>query len=116
MTVSSLELEFDLMWDELYPEIDLETEVKIICDRRYKYDYVHLESLTCIELQGQIWHKGGHNTGSGLMRDYEKFNLAQQLGYVVFQLSREMITEQWIDIIAATIKQRLQLLNYSQNS
>ena len=40
------------------------------------------------------------------MRDYEKLNLAQQQGYCVFQLSGEMITEQWLKAIAETIRDR----------
>lgn len=27
-----------------------------------------------VEVNGGIWQKGGHNTGAGLLRDYEKAN------------------------------------------
>jgi hypothetical protein len=107
MTISTLEREFDYLWEHLYPEIDLECEVKIIPKRLFRFDYVHLESKVVIELNGQIWRKGGHNSGDGLLRDYEKLNLAQSLGYVTFQLSGEMITEYWLEIIANTIISRI---------
>lgn len=105
--ISSLEFEFDLMWEELFPELDLETEVKLIPKRRFKFDYYCPLSKCAIEINGQIWHTGGHNTGKSLMRDYEKLNLAQSLGYIVFQLSGEMINERWLTIIANTIKSRI---------
>lgn len=106
MSISSLEFEFDLMWEELFPDLDLETEVRLIPQRRFKFDYVNIAAKVAIELNGQIWHKGGHSTGKSLMRDYEKLNLAQQQGYCVFQLSPEMITETWLNAIAQTIRDR----------
>lgn len=112
--ISSLESEFDLMWNELFPDLDLETEVRLIPERRFKFDYFCPESKCAIEIQGQIWHAGGHNTGRSLMRDYEKYNLAQSLGYTVFQLSGEMINEEWLTIIANTIKRRIKERNLKQ--
>ena len=106
MSISCLEFEFDLLWDELYPDLELETEIRIIPHRRFKFDYVNFPAKVAIEINGQIWHKGGHNTGKSLMRDYEKLNLAQQHGYCVFQLSKEMITETWLKAIADTIRSR----------
>lgn len=115
MSISSLEFEFDLLWDELFPDLDLETEVRLIPKRRFKYDYVNFSAKVAIEINGQIWHKGGHSTGKSLMRDYEKLNLAQQHGYCVFQLSKEMISETWLRAIADTIRfRRLELLPLSE--
>ena len=108
MSISSLEFEFDLLWDDLFPDLDLDTEVRLIPKRRFKFDYVNFPAKVAIEINGQIWHKGGHSTGKSLMRDYEKLNLAQQEGYCVFQLSKEMITEQWLKAIADTIRNRTQ--------
>ena len=106
MPLSKLELQFDALWESLYPALDLEVEQQLIPNRRFRFDYVHLGSKVAVELNGQIWHKGGHSSGSGLLRDYEKLNLAQQSGYVVFQLSAEMINERWLNLIAHTIKAR----------
>ena len=106
MSISSLEFEFDLLWDDLFPDLDLATEVRLIPKRRFKFDYVNFPAKVAIEINGQIWHKGGHSTGKSLMRDYEKLNLAQQHGYCVFQLSKEMITETWLKAIADTIRDR----------
>ena len=106
--ISLLEQKFDFLWEQLFPEIDLDTEVRLIEGRRFKYDYVSIAGSCCVEINGQIWQVGGHSTGKGLMRDYEKLNLAQSLGYCVFQLSSEMITEEWLTLIANTIISRSQ--------
>jgi very-short-patch-repair endonuclease len=100
---SHLELRFDRLWEELFPDIDLEAEVCLVPGRRFRYDYVHFEAKVAIEINGQIWRKGGHSSGKGLKRDYEKSNLAQLLGYCVFQLSEDMIEESWLNKIATKI-------------
>ncbi|MGL5807005.1 MAG: hypothetical protein ACRC11_16450 [Xenococcaceae cyanobacterium] len=106
MPVSSLELEFDSLWESLYPDLDLETEVLLIPGRKFRFDYAHIEAKVAIELNGQIWRLGAHSSGTGLQRDYEKLNLAQALGWCVFQLSSEMITRYWADKIAQVIRAR----------
>ena len=113
MSISCLEFQFDLLWEELFPELDLATEVRLIPQRRFKFDYVNFPGKVAIEINGQIWHKGGHSTGKSLMRDYEKLNLAQKEGYCVFQLSKEMITEKWLIAIAETIRDRCKTLTIS---
>lgn len=107
MTISSLEYEFDTLWEYLYPDIDLVAEYRAIPGRRFKFDYASIESSVLIEINGQIWHKGGHSTGKSLLRDYEKLNLAQAHGYCVFQLAAEMISEDWLRAIAQTICDRI---------
>jgi very-short-patch-repair endonuclease len=103
---SHLEREFENLWESLYPDIDLFTEEKLIPKRNFRFDYVHKESKVAIEINGQIWVKGGHSSGKGLLRDYEKLNLVQSLGYTVFQLSGDMINEYWLNIIVKTIKKK----------
>ena len=72
--MSELEREFATLWVELYPTIDLHHEHQFIPPRRFRFDFAHLPTRTAIELQGGIWVKSGHNTGTGLLRDYEKLN------------------------------------------
>ncbi len=106
MSSSVLELEFESIWNSLYPEIDLYPEQRIIPNRRFRFDYVNFNAKVAIEINGQIWHKGGHSSGNGLIRDYQKNNLAIAHGFVVFQLSSEMIENDWLKIIAQTIQER----------
>lgn len=103
---SILEKRFENLWESLFPQIDLEAEVCLIPNRRFRFDYVNHEAKVAIEINGQIWQKGGHSSGTGIMRDYEKLNLAQKEGYIVFQLCCKMITKDWLSAIAQTIENR----------
>ena len=103
--MSELEREFADLWVELYPTIDLHHEHQFIPPRRFRFDFAHLPTKTAIELQGGIWVKSGHNTGTGLLRDYKKLNLATSMGWRVFMLAREMVNDEWLGSIAVAIQQ-----------
>ena len=103
---SKLEIEFEDLWLELYPDIDLVSEFKPIPKRRFRADYAHINSKVLIEINGGTWVKNGHSSGKGIERDYTKNNLCLYYGYVIFQLSSQMITKEWLDIIVKTIKDR----------
>lgn len=66
-------------------------EYQFAPNRRYRADWCWPESMVILEQNGGIWTKGGHNTGRGLLRDYEKANLAQLLGYVYLQVTPDQI-------------------------
>lgn len=100
---SSLESQFEHLWEYLYPNLDLEAEYRFHPVRRFRFDYAHLETRTAIEINGGRWSKSGHSSPSGLKRDYEKINLAILEGWVVFQLCDEMIDGDWLDKIASHI-------------
>ncbi len=104
---SHLEYKFDNLWDELYPEIELEAEVKLIPKRKFRYDYVHHDSKVIIEVNGGNWMGGRHTRPVNLVSEYEKLNLAQNLGFNVFILTGEMINERWLNLIATTIKMKI---------
>ena len=115
--VSPLEQKFDALWTLLFPDIDLEAEVSgLIPGRKFRFDYYHPESRIAIEVNGGIfgsknWATGetrpmGHNSASGIKRDYEKVNLAIREKIYVFMLSSEMINEKWLTLIAEEIKER----------
>jgi hypothetical protein len=101
---SNLEFRFDNLWNELHPDIELETEVKLIPKRRFRFDYVHLLSKIIIEVNGGNWAGGRHTRPANLVNEYEKLNLIQSMGYNVFILTGEMITERWLNLIAQSIK------------
>lgn len=73
-------------------------EVSPIPGRKFRFDFA-LKNLL-IECNGQTWTIGGHSSGSGLARDYEKAILAQLNGWRVFSFDKEMIFSgkalQWI--------------------
>jgi very-short-patch-repair endonuclease len=101
--MSELEQQFEILWDELFPNIDLDAEYRIIPHRRYRFDYVHHDSKIAIEINGGTFRKMGHSSPSGIKRDYEKLNLAHAMGWRVFQLTSEMINSDWLGIIAESI-------------
>lgn len=107
---SELELLFDHWWEFYFPDIDLDAEKCLIPDRDFRFDYVHYDAKVAIEINGGIWMKGNsaHSSGEGIQRDYEKNNLAIAAGYSTFWLSGDMINEEWLTIIANTIRDRLQ--------
>jgi len=53
--------------------------------RKFAFDFAWPDKKVAVEINGQIWCKGGHSSGVGLIRDYEKLNLAQANGWRVFQ-------------------------------
>lgn len=72
------ELEDKLAFQLRAVGIEFEQQVKI-AGCRYIWDFRIDKYL--IEVNGGIWHKGGHNTGKGLIRDYKKANAAASYGY-----------------------------------
>lgn len=108
MKESSTEKQFLDKWQKMYPVISLEKEVLLIPGRRFRFDFAHLPSKVAVEIQGGTYSRSpkSHNTGLGLDRDYEKNNLAQYHGYIVFQLSCKMITDDWLELIYESINCR----------
>jgi len=75
-----------------------DTEVVFAPPRKYRADYCWPAQKVIVERNGAIWITGGHSSGTGLLRDYAKLNLAQVEGwtYLVFtpdQLCSELAIE-----------------------
>jgi hypothetical protein len=105
MVESKLELKFSNEWLVRYPDIDLHSEYQFCPPRRFRWDFCHLETRIGIEIQGGIWmQRSGHSGGDGLLKDYEKYCFAAANGWRLFTLASEMITGEYIDLIADTIK------------
>ena len=68
-----------------------EREYRFAPPRRFRADFAYPEKKILVEVQGGIYTRGAHSRGTGLERDYEKINLAQLNGFMVFQFSRKMI-------------------------
>lgn len=68
-------------------------EFKAIPKRRFRWDLAYPESLILIEIQGGIWHRGGHSTGTGITRDCEKLNLASLAGFHCFAFTSGHIAD-----------------------
>ena len=103
---SDLEYLFSQLWLEKYPHIDLHSEYEFAKEigRKYRFDFAHVQTKIAVEINGGIYQRNsGHSSLNGLKRDYEKNSLAASLGWRVFTLSSEMITDYWLDLIAKAI-------------
>jgi very-short-patch-repair endonuclease len=90
MTKSNLEeLLLLLIRTEGLPEPEREYRFHPV--RRWRFDFSYPERKIGIEVQGGTYIRGAHSRGTGLERDYEKYNQAQVLGWDVYQFSRKMI-------------------------
>lgn len=70
------------------PEVEVEGLIEA---RKFRVDYLFRPERIVIECNGQIWKKGGHSSGTGLLRDYEKLNMLQAAGYRVFQYTPDQL-------------------------
>jgi len=75
--------------------IEHEKEVMVIPGRRFRWDFRvgPPSKKLLVEVQGAIWVKGGHSTGTGISRDAEKLNLATLAGWRTLVLTAEMIKD-----------------------
>lgn len=68
--------------------LDVWPEFYFSPERLYRLDYAIPDLKIGIEVNGGVWSKGnsGHSSGTGIMRDYEKSNLAQTLGWKILSV------------------------------
>ena len=82
------------------------TEVKF-SDRQYRFDFAWPYKKIAVELNGDIYSsKSGHNSITGLQRDYEKLNHAQATGWIVLQFSTAMLRDK--DYVASVVRRAFQ--------
>jgi very-short-patch-repair endonuclease len=70
--------------------VQLMEEYRFDEDRRFKSDWAIPELKLLIEYEGGIFDRTGiqgHTHPKGIQRDIEKYNLAQQLGFIVLRFS-----------------------------
>lgn len=117
--MSALEDQFLGLWQAHYPQLNLEREYSSIeawekdfqerysrskRSKRYRLDFAHPNSRTGIEIQGGVYNRGRHVTGSGYERDCRKYNLAYTSGWTIFLLTAQMAKEtSWLSLIASHI-------------
>jgi len=115
--MSALEDQFLGLWQAHYPQLILEREISDIDawekdyqeryskskrSKRYRLDFAHSQSCTGIEIQGGVYNRGRHVTGSGYERDCRKYNLAYTSNWTIFLLTSTMAKDSaWLSLIAA---------------
>ena len=68
-------------------------EYQAIPGRKFRFDFAFIqpEHRLLIEINGGTYSKGGHSTGTGINRDYEKNNLAVLNGWRVLSFDTKMV-------------------------
>jgi hypothetical protein len=118
--LSALEDHFLSLWQAHYPQLVLEREFSDIDawekdyqeryskskrSKRYRLDFAHLSSKTGVEIQGGVYNRGRHVTGSGYERDCRKYNLAYTSRWTIFLLTSTMAKDsEWLATIAAHVR------------
>ena len=125
--MSALEDQFLSLWQAHYPQWSLEREFSDIeawekdyqeryarskRSKRYRLDFAHPLSRTGVEIQGGVYSRGRHVTGSGYERDCRKYNLAYTSGWTIFLLTSTMAKDStWLAVIASHIAAQSQRLH-----
>ena len=68
-----------------------EREAAVIPGRKFRFDFCFREARLLIEINGGTFTKGGHSTGRGIARDYEKANLAVLQGWRVLSFDGKSV-------------------------
>lgn len=68
-------------------------EYRAVPGRRYRWDLAWPDHMLLVEVQGGIWGKGGHSSGTGIERDTEKLALAILRGWRVLQVTTRQIRD-----------------------
>lgn len=120
--MSALEDQFLSLWQAHHPKLILEREFSDIDawekdfqkryfkskrSKRYRLDFADPISRTGIEIQGGVYNRGRHVTGSGYERDCRKYNLAYTSNWTIFLLTATMAKDSsWLALIALHIEDR----------
>jgi very-short-patch-repair endonuclease len=62
-------------------------EYKFLSDRKFRADFAWIEQKLIVEIDGGTWRVGGHSSGAGIRRDYERDVLAMLAGWRVLRFT-----------------------------
>lgn len=87
--------------------IDYVREYRFHETRRWRSDFAIIKERILVEIDGGVWIKGGHNTGTGKTRDCMKDDAALRDGWIVYRCTPEMVSKgQAIETIKILIELR----------
>lgn len=91
--MSALERRFVLCWKAVEgPEIATEHRFS---ERKWRFDFAHVETKIAIEIEGGAYQGGRHNRLGGFIADAEKYNTAALMGWTVFRLPSPLVGLPW---------------------
>ena len=114
MKKSELEREFETLWIQIDGP-PLQPEYRFHPTRKWRFDFAHVETMICIELEGGVWSGGRHVRGQGFISDCEKYNAAQLLGWRVFRFTTDMLKDPYRHLVPVRDLIRV-MLSYDKNT
>ena len=69
-----------------------EPEVTLTSVRRFRWDWAWPTHRLVLEVNGGVYRRGGHSTGTGIVRDQTKLNCATLLGWRTLQVTPATLT------------------------
>lgn len=104
MSSSHLEKRFESYWGTHYPHSPQPIrEYMFHTDQNWRFDFVWLNHMIALEIQGGSFTRGRHSRGAGQMTDYEKVNAANVMGWRVFYANTSMLSHKKLPILADQI-------------
>lgn len=109
LQVSKLAQNFANIWVEKYPDLDLQTEVKFVHNRRFRADFGYVPNIVWVKKKpiatapGILIECDGGVHAIKFKSDSEKEAIALQLGFTYFRLTEETL-ELKLDAIASAIR------------
>jgi hypothetical protein len=101
---SEVDLYMETMLTELFGAQNFLPEYQFAKPRRWRFDWAvffdrtssrapWIKSNLAIEVDGGVWIRGGgrHNRGAGFIRDMEKTNVANCLGWSILRFTPQMV-------------------------
>lgn len=81
-------LPISLYFSRLPPGIP---EFRFTFPRRWRFDLAWPAFKVAVEQEGGVWTRGRHSRGAGMVKDMEKYNHAQLLGWRVFRFTPSQV-------------------------
>lgn len=68
-----------------------EREYPVCSSRKFRWDFAFPSQRLALEIDGGVWVKGGHSTGTGILRDMEKLNTGTVNGWRLLRLTPQQV-------------------------
>lgn len=74
--------------------------------RKWIADFVWPDEQLIVEVQGGVWHKSGHSSPKGLLRDYAKALVAASGGWTFIPIAGDQLTRgpYFMELIAQSLR------------
>ena len=83
-----------------------ETQYRFHPTRLWRFDGAYPDCKLAFEVEGGVWINGGHNRGSGYIKNCEKYNEAARLGWTLLRFPSPWIASgEAVNYLESVLKQ-----------